>query len=263
MTKKIMNAWTFGGVRLSSFGEITELDSYLDLPAKRNENILIPMQDGNTHVKKFFEQKTVSFGIEIVSDGVCDLEETMDALKMLLGQRGQQYLTNPMFTTGERRALAEVVAPLGVTRKPDPRVARVVIDFLLAEPFMRDVTQYAPAPTVIGGHNTPATIVNSGTAEERWAIITLTGPLENVVYTNSANGLILYYTGVIAGGSHVDIDCGAFTALYDGAVNVLGNLTHVGDTAFMVFVPGPNLMDLDDLNIAGGDVGVTFYPPFL
>ena len=261
--KKIMNAWTFGGTRLSTFGHITELDSYLDIPAKRGENILIPMQDGNTHVKKYFEQKIISFGMEIVSDAVCDMEEKLDSLKLLLGNRNQQYLANPMFASGPRHALAEVVGPLNVTRKPDPRSARIVIDFLLAEPFLRSVAQYAPAPTVIDAPNVPALIVNAGTAEERKSIITLTGPLEDVVIINSANGLILYYTAAITAGHHVDIDCGAFTAIYDNAVSVIQNLSHVGDTSFMVFVPGNNQVDIDDLNAASGEVSVTFYPPYL
>jgi hypothetical protein len=265
--KSIMNAWTFGGVRLESFGHVTELNSYLDMPPKRGGNVFVPMRDGQTFVSKYFDQKVISFGMEIVSDGVCDLEEKLDSLKILLGSRMQQYLSNPAFTTGERRALAEVTTPLGVTRSPDPRVARIVIDFLLAEPFMRSVAQYAPAATVIDAHNVSATIVNAGTAPERHAIITLTGPLEwgagGITIYNTRNGVQLLYLADIAGGSYVTIDCGEFTAYDNAANNVIGNVSHVGDYHFMVFEPGDNILTLDEDNPSTGTVAVTFYPPYL
>ena len=259
--KSITNGWKFGNVILSSFGHITELDSYLDIPPKRGGNIFIPFQDGNVHVPKFFDQKVISFGMEIVSDGVCDLEEKLDNLKMLLGVRGQQYLSNTMFQGGERRALAEVVTQLGVTRGSDPRVARVVIDFLLSGSFLRSAVLTSVETTI---NSTPKTftINNPGTADERTAIITLTGPLDHAIITNTTNSIAVEYNNDLAGaGNVVVINCGTFATIPAGAI---ADIIHTGDTAFMVLAPGDNAFSV--VSTGGhttGKIKFEFYAPFL
>ena len=284
--KSIMNAWTFGGVRLSTFGHIVELNSYLDLPPKRGGNVFIPLQDGNTHVTKYFDSKVLSFGLEIVSDGVCDLETKLDNLKILLGSRSQQYLANPMFPGGERRALAEVVSPLGVTRGSDPRVAKIVIDFLLSEPFLRNTVSQTSWKTLAmaPGDEGPIPIINGtaalyinnlGSAEERKAIITITGTLtaavriEMMTSGGVATGFYVAYSNahVITSPHFVLIDCGSYTAYeyhtYPTVIqNVLGDVSHAGSVSFMVLQPGINRLGVISTG-AGGTVEIEFYPPYL
>jgi phage-related protein len=258
MTKKIMSEWTFGGTRLADFGAVTELDAYLDMPAKRGDNILIPMAHGRVWVPKFFDQRIVSFGIEISADDVPALEQKMDALKALLGSRVQQALVN-QFCDGARSAGAEVLNALGVTRDPDPLVAKVVIDFLLADPFFRSSVLTTKTFTAA---SSPYTLNNPGTAEERFAIITFTGPLSNPIVTNTTNGVVLQYDAVLAAGSDiVTVDCEHFTAVDETAANVVGSIVHSGDTAFMTLAPGDNVMTL--AGAGGGSVQIDFYPPYL
>jgi len=254
MTKYVMNAWTFGGVRLESFGHITLLDDYLDMPGERGGDIEIPMADGEVFVEKFAPPKIITFGMEITSDGICDLEEKLDNLKKLLGIRRQQYLANSMFPGGERRALAKVSTPLGVTRDPDPRSAKIVIVFKLTNPFMR-----ATALTTATFAGAAYTLNNPGTADERRAIITLTGPLTAPTITNTTNGVAVQYNANLAGaGNVVVIDCGLFTTTPAAAI---GSIIHTGSPSFMVLEPGDN--DLTLTGGGGGTVKFDFYAPFL
>jgi hypothetical protein len=259
--KSVMNSWAFGGVRLSSLGAVTELDSYLDLPPKRGDNILIPFRDGRVHVDKYFEQRVVSFGIEVSADRICDLEDKFDIIKALFGPKTQQYLSY-ISSTGPRQALAEVVGLLNPTRNPDPLVAKIVVDFLLAEPYFRAVTLTTLTETM-NADKTGLTWNNPGSAQECNAIIILDGQLNNTIITNNTNGAVLNYWDVIAGGEQVVIDCKNFTAVMDGITNVIGYVAHTGVPSLFALDAGDNDIDISDDDEAGGVVTVTFYPPNL
>ena len=260
--KNVMSTWTFGGVRLSSFGAVTELDSYLDLPTIRNENVLVPLVDGRIHAKKFYDQKTVTFGIEIAANNIHELEDTFDTLKKLLGSRDQQYLQY-ISSTGIRRAYAEVVGQIGPTRDTNPLNAKIVINFLLAEPFFRSITPYSNEVTFAGASPLAQTIDNVGTAEERAAIITFTGPLSSPKLLHVASGIYVQYGAAIAGGATVIIDCRNYTAVHSVSGNVINFVVHHGDPCFMVFLPGTNVMSVTDITHSTGKCKVEFFPPYL
>lgn len=256
----MLNDWTFGGVRLQSIGAVTELDAYLDMPPKRGDNILIPLQPGKVWVAKYHDQRVVSFGIEISANDIPELEQKFDVLKALVGSRVQQALTH-YYCDGPRSAMAEVLNILSPTRDPDPLVAKVVIDFVLADPYFR-------APVVVSNTvdvaSSPYTLNNPGTAEERKSIITLTGPLDNPILTNVSTGTVLQYLGVLANpGEWVRIDCGLYTAVDQSAVNVIGSIVHVGDTAFFTLQTGDNIITLADTGSSAGTAKIDFYPPYL
>ena len=258
----VLSDWTFNGVHLSSFGAVTRLDSYLDMPPKRGDNILIPMAHGKTWVPKFYDTRIVSFGIEVIGTSIIDLEQKMDALKLLLGVRTQEILSN-MFCEGPRIAWAEVLNQLGGTRDPDPLVASVVLDFLLADPFFRASVLTSDTKTIDASPKIYA-LHNPGTAEERKAIITLTGPLNIPTITNTTNGVVLQYNGVLAAITDiVTIDCGLFTAVDETAAVVLDKIIHTGDSTFMAFVPGDNILSVADGTATTGTVKIEFYPPYL
>jgi hypothetical protein len=211
MIEKVMNSWTFGGVRLSSLGAVTELDSYLDLPAKRNENAFVPQVDGRFHAKKFFDQKTVSFVIEVTAEDIERLEIKFDTIKQLFGSRSQQYLQY-WSPTGIRRAYAEVVAPLLVARDTDALVAKIAVDFLLADPFFRSNILYE-LETTIDASPHAYDPDNDGTAEVRDAIITFTGPSEHPKIEHQTSLVSVQYNNHLIADDFVVIDCRNFTAL--------------------------------------------------
>jgi phage-related protein len=256
--------WTFDGVRLSDFGVVTELDSYLDLPPKRSDNVLIPMRHGKVFVPKYYDSRVLSFGVEMIAGNIPELEDLFDGLKALIGTRAQKVLMNSDINGTSRSSLAEVVSQLGVTRDPDPLVAKVVIDFLLSDPFFRgSVISHQTATMDANPYS--FTLHNPGTAEECKAILTLNGASDQCVITNTENNVVLEYNDVIAGGESVAVDCGLDTAVYTpGALNVIGKIVHSGDAPFMVLVPGDNIITIEDITHANlFTVDFDFYPPYL
>ena len=255
--------WSFDGIRLASFGIVTELDSYLDMPAKRGDDVLIPMRNGKLWVPKYFDSRVVSFGIEIPSRGILELEATMDSLKALVGSRVQKVLINSAFSGGPRSALAEVLNQLGVTRDPDPLVAKIVLDFNLAYPFFYGSIIHTDTFDIA---TTNYAFTNSGTAEECKAIVTFKDALDHPIFTNPTTGCTLQYNDVLAGGDSVIIDCWNKTAVNGLGNNVVGKIVHSGDSPFMVFAPGLQHLFLTDA--AGADTGtgtvtIDHYPPYL
>ena len=257
------NEWTFGGVRLSDFGVVTELDSYLDMPGKRGDNVLIPMQHGKVWVPKYYDSRVISFGLEIIAGNIPELEALFDGLKALVGTRVQRLLTNSNINGTSRSAYAEVLSQLGPTRDPDPLVAKVVIDFLLADPFFRGSVLKTDTFDI---PNSNYTFDNPGSAEECKAIVTFADALDHPIFTNPTTGCTLQYDDVLGAGDSVIIDCGKKTAVDGLGNNVVGKIVHSGDSPFMVFAPGVQFLFLSDA--AGADTGtgtvkIDSYPPYL
>jgi hypothetical protein len=255
-------SWSFNGSELTVAGDYTSVEiSGVDLPPVRGSNVTIPFQTGKVHVRKYFDQRVVSLGIVIVGSSRADLQTNIETLRALFGSRTRGYLVQTMPDASLRRAYAEVLKSISLSYRSD-RVARAVVEFTIAEGLFRSSTQYAPAATTIDASPHAMTIVNSGNTEERNAIITLTGPLEDPVITNSTNGVVLTYGAHIANEVIVVINCGAFTAL-TGATDEIEHVMHSGDPAFMVFNPGSNTLAVTVNNPSTGTIAVTFYPPFL
>jgi hypothetical protein len=128
------------------------------------------------------------------------------------------------------------------------------------DPFFRLLVKTTVQQAI--SNSTPFNAYNPGTAEERCAIITLTGPLDHPIITNAANGVALTYGGILTSESVV-IDCAKFTAVKTGAINVIGLLEWTGDVVPMALVSGDNLVSVVDGSNTGGVVKFEFYPPYL
>ena len=261
MSGNYLNFWTFDGVKFSSFGAVTLLDDYLDMPTRRGDNIEIPMRDGRHWTKKYFDQRTLMFGIEVQGTDVPNLERQLDNARALFGVRSLRLLSNVWVDGSERHAFAEVPGSLGISRDPDPRVARIAVTFVLPDPFFRSPIQLSSAQ-VINASPFTFTLVNPGSAEERKAVLRLDGPLSSPTITNLVNNVSFTYTGVIAGGHYVELNCDEMTAVTDLGVNVVGNVSHVGDVVFMAYVSGNNLMRVTDGTHTTGIFTTLWYPPY-
>ncbi len=254
--------WKFAGRWLDEFGIVTEIDNYLDIAARRNDNILVPYRDGRVHATKYFDQRTLTFGILLVQKSVMELEILLDDMKTIFGVRSLQTL-QAAFRGGVRAGQAEVVGAMQVQRDEDnPLIARCLIDFLLPEPFLRAVV-LSTSTTTIDATPKTFTLNNPGTAEERKPVITLTGPLANTKVENLTNDVYVVYNAAIGAGHSVVIDCEDWTAVDETGVNVLSDITHSGDPAFMVLQPGNNSMKVSDGVHTTGTVKIEFYPPYM
>ena len=255
-----MTTWTFAGTALTDFGKITILDDYLDLPAKRGNNQTIPFRDGTIFTQKYFEERTVLMGIAINTTSATTLESTFDSMRKLFGRRTEATLTATMEDSTTRSALASVNKPLQVGRK-SANVALAVIEFDMCTPYFRSGTVIADNTTTINAGTVAMNVINTGTAQERDPIITMVGPLNNPVITNSTNGYSLTYAGTIAGTLVIQTTSGEYVAA-NGTANVIGNLTHSGGACMMAFEPGTNVMSIVNSVGTTGTVKASFYAPY-
>lgn len=260
-----MRNWTFRGTLLDEIGTITLVSDSFKLPKRRGENIVIPFRDGRVFVEKMYEQRTLTLGMEIEAVSMEDLEDRIDALKALLGQRSLGLLTYEMDDGSIRQAQAEHVGDLNLARVA-PLWRRLTMDFVLPDTFFRSDTLFSDS-IVIDSSPVAFIFTNPGTADVRNPKTTLTGPLENTEMTHTVSGIKMKYNGAIADGDTVVIDVdpvtGEFTAVHSIDGNVIGNVTHEGSAALMVFNPGENELSITDDVATTGSVAVEFYPPNL
>lgn len=260
-----MTTWTYGGTALTSFGKVTLINDYLDVPARRGENQLIPFRHGKKFVSKYYDERTLTFGIAITAATATALETTFDNMKKLFAVRAEQVLAQTMEDTTVRNVYASVaqsIQPIRITNT----LAKVVIVFSLSSPIFRLSTAISDNTTTINANPKAMTVTNPGTIEERDATIILTGPLSNTVITNSTNGCTLTYTGTIASPRVVTISTsatGEYVATNDLGTNVIGNISHTGASALMVFETGNNTLSIADATHTTGAVKVTFNAPYL
>jgi len=260
-----MTTFAYGLTQLESLGNITLVDDYLDLPARRGNNKTIPYRHGTVFNQKFYDQRTIPVGIAILGTSLSDLETKLNTIRGLFSEQTPQTLTIVFEDSSTKTALVTVDRPLQIRRTQS--LARIVVEFTLCDPFFRSSTLYEVTSDAIDGTPTPQTltVVNSGTVEERNPTMLLSGPLKNPVITNTDNAVSLTYTGTIAGGTSVTIGelNGEKYATHSGTGSVIGNVTHSGSAAFMTLDVGNNAITITDADYAGGTVKFSYYPPFL
>jgi len=259
-----MTTWTFGGTALTSFGRVILINDYLDIADRRGDNISLPYRHGTFYVQKYYDQRKITLGIAVIDDSATALESSIDAMKKLFSVRTQQTLAMTMEDSTVRNASASVDSAIE-TERISPKLARVTVEFVLTSPFWRLSTAIADNTTTINANPKAMVVSNPGTIEERDATIILTGPLSNTVITNSTNGCTLTYTGTIASPRVVTISTsnGQYVATNDLGTNVIGNITHSGSPALMVFDTGDNTLSIADDTHTTGTVKVSFNAPYL
>ena len=268
-----MTTFKFNTVNLETLGNITVVDGYLDMPEKRGSNIVIPFQHGTSYANKYYDERTIQFGIAVIETTSAALETQFETIRALFSTMEPKTLEVTMEDASVRTVLASCEKPLQVKRMSNKN-ARIIVELTLHRPFFRSDTLYTVDSDAIDGTPDPTEldVVNSGGIEERDPKLILYGPLENPVITNTTPtpDVILTYTGVIDDGETVTIETattGEFTAHYSKGAgsNVIGNVTHSGSSALMVFEVGTNAVTIADDNYDGGNAKLTvaFYTPYL
>lgn len=252
--------WFFDNTQLSSFGVVTELDSYLDIPPVRGNNWTFPFQDGTEWVPKFFGERTVSFGIEVTSESIPDLESKFDALATLCDCRtGQKTLLNASYDGVPRSAWAEVVNQLGVTMGDDPLVRKIVIDFLLNYPLFQAVT---PLVHLLKIKSNPFTFtVNNPGVQAKFATVTLAG-LSNPVIINQRNQQTVKYNGKLAKDELLTIDCRK-QRVTDQSNQIVDHKFTRTDRSFLTLEHGENVITVtENRKKPDGEIKIDFRPAY-
>jgi hypothetical protein len=261
-----MATFKFGTTSLTNFGRVTLIDDYLDMAARRGENIIIPYMDGAIHTQKYFDQRKIIVGIAVIAATATALETAFDTMKTLFSPRTQQILEMTLEDTSVRNAYATVDTPLQVERVSST-IARVVVEFTLTSPYFQGASLIADNTVIIDTSPHAMTVTNTGNVEERNPTITIDGPFTSITITNSTNGAVLTYTGAIGAAENVVIGTlnGEFYAtLSTGSVNVIGNVTHSGSSTLMPINVGANTLAItSDGGDNTGTVKISFYPKYL
>lgn len=257
-------SFSFGGTTLSTYGKVTLINDYIDMPESRGNNIVIPFRHGAIFERKYFGERKMTFGMVVTAVSATALETVFDTMRANFGKRTEQTLSITMEDSTVRTAQATVNEPMDVERITNT-LARVVVTFTLANPILRLSTAIADNTTTIDASPKAMVVANPGTVEERDPTIILTGPLTNVTITNTTVGCSLTYTGVISGGHTVTIGTlnGEYYATHSVNGNVIGNVTHAGAPALMIFVPGNNTLSITSSVTTTGTVKATFNAPYL
>lgn len=260
-----MSSWSFRGTSLDTLGIVTLVSDSFKLPGKRGGNILIPHRDGRWFVKKNFEQRTMTLGLEVVEESVEALEDAIDTVKALFGGRDLGTLQETLEGGSVRTAEAECTADLSPSRI-SPISVRMVLEFTMPDPFFYSSTLTTDTHTIDASPKT-YTITNPGTIDKVDPKIVLTGPLSGTEITNTTNGVKVKYNAAITAGHYVTIDVdsetGEYTAVDDLGANVIGAITHEGDVALFVLEAGANSLSVTDGTHTTGTVKIEFYAPYL
>lgn len=258
-----MSRWSFRNTALDDLGIVTMVSDSLMMPERRVDNILIPFQDGRTHVEKFFEQRSMALGLEIVEESRAALESKMDTVKAIFGKRSLGILSQSLEDLSVRSLMAEYTGDLNLTTV-SPVCVRMVLEFTAPNPFFRGETLVSDTQFIDANPKT-YTINNPGTADERNPKIILTGPLDHVTITNTTNNVSISYNAAIDEPRVVTIEkVGVdYAATDDLGANVIGNVTHSGSEALFVLDAGDNDLSVADAVATTGSITIEFYPPYL
>jgi hypothetical protein len=204
-------------------------------------------------------------GITITATTADALETALGSLRALLAPRVEQTLSMTLADTTVRTVPASVNKSMQINR-PVPWVAKLVIEFELSRPFFRLSTAITSNVTTINASPKSMSVVNPGTAIEYAPTITLAGPLQNVVITNTINGTSVSYTDILATGATVILSTGAggeFSAVHSVYGNVINAVSHSGSSVLLIINPGTNPLSITSDVHTTGTVAVSFNPPYV
>lgn len=254
--------WTFGGTNISTTANgglygVKGIDSANNLTPTRGDNIKVPLREGRIHSVKVYDQRIISLGFWVVGSSQANYETRIDNIKELLGERNQQTLSRTMADASVREAEAEVINQLEM-EKVAPYTSYFIVDFLLAGAFMRSDTVTTSGNVTAAASPTNFNFTNAGTVDDKTAVITFHGALENPKLENLNNSVWVGLQTTLTT-NEISVDTEAFTSTPSAEI---GNVQHSGDTYFMVLEPGVNSMRITS-DTLGGWVQVDIYAPFL
>lgn len=260
--------WEYNGVNLTRHGfNIQYLGAPLNTAPFRGDNIVVPHKVGRLNTAKWPDQRIVSLSMWVkdipVDAGTPSTEANMlanlDTLRQLFGAPGQHTLKHS-FGSITRLAQAEVVNQVEFRPEGTNNVYRLVVEFLLADPWWYAESATTVGPTSIVSNPQNITVTNAGTYQVDDAMITTVGEIVNPKFTVGSRWV--QYTGTVPAGGTLVVNCGAFTAALNGA-NVTGDISHVGGVEWLLIQPGANTFTVSSSSMGTPAVTVSFTAPFV
>lgn len=277
MTATTLETWVADGVLLNTHAKnISSFGGRQGLPAIRGENRPMPLRGGRTWVPKVFDERELNLAMWV--QGVDDdgnipvgiqaratYNDNLAVLKRVFGKRTsliqivrqEERPSGLLELTGE----VECVSTMEPTMLDISSVGTFTVRLLMPDPYWYGA-QITASLTSSG-----LTLANPGDATAERMVLTFNGPLTNPMVSNTALGISLRYSGSILSGESVVVNTSDFTATGSpGTTNKIGNLSNVGSYWWMNFQRGNNPLTLTNWQsgaVGAGNVGISFYPPYL
>lgn len=236
------------------------------MPPMRGSDVALTSRTGQKWLPKIHDSRHLTFDLIIYSpngeDSAAIVQRTLDEFNTAFGTTWAQgilthYLPSGLVVTAQATVLAFEpvdVSLIGV-------VWSCTLDLYLADPFFYSASKVTT--TSIPASPTTASVVHPGTVRGSKILLDLLGPISNPEVLNPVNSVSVQCLVTVAAGTHLLIDCDAFTALNNG-VNAIGSIVHSGAFEFMIFEPGTNPLAVTGTGMTGAtQLATTFTPPYL
>ena len=268
--------WEIDGVSLQTHCQNVEsLAPKFGTRTLRGGNVPVAYKRGQVWRPKQVDQHALPLGMWVTgknTDGTQPLEgmerkvhENMTALQGLTWNDGtrQVELTKKWHDpdTGvlmEATALAEPQPWEPEMR--GPHSAKMVIDFLLAEPYF-----YGPVQALTIPLNTATPVVVAGDVPTSRITLNFNGQLTTPILTNATPQPDVWVKvgSAIASGDDVFLDVEEYTAArVSDSANLVGAVTRSGARNWMALLPGTNTLTLT-ASAGAGTVDLTYAPAYL
>lgn len=170
-------------------------------------------------------------------------DANLDHLLALFGRRRPFWLTMTMGDGTSRKArgrVAQAIVPGEMDLQGSTPLARFTVVIELIESFWQDVNPVTHTQGFSANGTWWMTNFYGTTAPINDSVIVVTGPVTNPKITCPSTGSWVQYTGTVAGGESLTIDCASWTATKAGT-NVITSLTYGGyGPQFATFEPEYN-----------------------
>lgn len=263
--------WEFRGTDLTTLAyNVKALGAPEIVPGRRGENLVVPGKTGRTRTTKYMDQRILALGMQVFgrdsSTGGAmsgsQLWTNLDTLKKLFATDGQGTLKFQHAAGTTRWCMAEVIntvefAPTG------PDSYDFMVEFVMPDPLWYDEQTTTVGPSNVTSSPTNITVANSGTYKSEKAeftVIASNGDLVNPKLT--IDDYYVLYTGTVASGGTLTIDCEDFTAT-KGTADVTNDITHDGGIVWLPVPTGSNTLAVTADSVGTATVTVTFVPPYI
>ena len=216
----------------------------------------VPRREGSKIPNMRIDSKSISASADVVGTTLTAKRTAFDALMKVMNAyiikpNGDIDLKNVYFYDDRYyKCFADKIDP---DEKAGGRMTGLSLRFNIPEPFMWDANKTRVNESLAG--TATFTVSNTGSAPTR-PVITVTNDSSNitsVIVENLTTGQKVSYSGTLATGKDLVIDCENLTVKNDGT-NDLGNVTNeIG----IVIIPGDN--EIKVTGIVSGDIDIDFF----
>jgi hypothetical protein len=256
---------TVDGVVLNTLAKnIESIAGRLHVPGKRTANQTLPGKHGTLYVaNKKYEANVIVLPMWVRGcddDGSVPSGSTreefftnLDVLTNLFMRDGLRDVSHTLPDGSIRQCFAEVLSSIDFSVIGHNPLGKYSVEMEVPDVFWQDVNAIVQARGVAENVHYPQ--FDGLTAPLVDAIITVTGPANSVLLTDTNSGEWFQYAAALGVGEQLVVDCAEWTAK-KGAADVIGNVSH-SDDYFLPLTPNLARQLWVSMNIPGSTGGTS------